>query len=157
MSSVEKFWSSFGNCFLDKVRAHTEVQAIKSSSEFAKLFSEEQWKSKSKVVLFIDEYDTLDSANAAVKSSFLRAVRGIKTTRQTCGIWSINAVGTFNILHLSSPEVTTSPFNVNAPFQNPNFTLEQVQFLFKEFEDDERTKIDPEIINDIYKRTNGYV
>jgi hypothetical protein len=47
-----------------------------------------------------------------------------------------------------------SPIN---PFRNPNFTLEQVQNIYKEFEDDFKLTIDPEIIEDIYNQTNGYV
>jgi len=155
VESVEKFWTSFGYCLSDSARAHFKDQDIKSSGEFAKLFGKDKWKSK--VVLFLDEYDILESADDVVKSSFLKAVRGIKTTRQFYDIWSINAIGPFSILHLSSKEVTTSPFNVKEPFQNPNFTLEQVQIIFKEFADYELTEIDPEIINDIYMRTNGYV
>ncbi|KAF0517974.1 transcriptional regulator [Gigaspora margarita] len=60
------------------------------------------------------------------------------------------------ILHLSSDRITTSPFNVRDPFRNPNFTLEQVQTVYKEFENDSKLTIDPEIIEDIFNRTNGH-
>jgi hypothetical protein len=85
--------------------------------------------------------DILESADDVIKSSFLKAVRGIKATRNEHAIWSINAVGLFSISHLSSKDVK--------PFHNPNFTQEQV-ILFKEFTDHEQIEIDPEIINDIY-------
>ncbi|UZO01384.1 uncharacterized protein OCT59_012485 [Rhizophagus irregularis] len=42
------------------------------------------------------------------------------------------------------------------PFQNPNFTQEQVQFLFKEYANEERIIINQEVIKDIYMRTNGH-
>ncbi|CAG8754795.1 15930_t:CDS:2, partial [Cetraspora pellucida] len=51
---------------------------------------------------------------------------------------------------------TASPFNINEPFQNPNFTLEQVQFLYKEFADEYELTIDQEVIEDIYIQTNGH-
>ncbi|CAG8579540.1 8880_t:CDS:2 [Gigaspora rosea] len=52
--------------------------------------------------------------------------------------------------------LTTSPFNVNEPFQNPNFTLEQVQFIYKEFANEYELTIDQEVIEDIYIQTNGH-
>ncbi|UZO08238.1 uncharacterized protein OCT59_028496 [Rhizophagus irregularis] len=53
-------------------------------------------------------------------------------------------------------KMTTSPFNVNEPYRNPNFTLDQVQFLYNEFANDFNFIIDPEIIEDIYRRTSGH-
>ncbi|PKC67996.1 hypothetical protein RhiirA1_508240 [Rhizophagus irregularis] len=85
------------------------------------------------VILFIDEYDIMYRANDETISSFLRIVRNVKARKEEYAIWSINIVGPFSILHLSSKEVTTSPFNVYRSFQTPNFTQEQVQFLFKEY------------------------
>ncbi|CAG8496711.1 10657_t:CDS:2 [Gigaspora margarita] len=58
-------------------------------------------------------------------------------TKDCYAIKSVFAIGPFSILHLNSNKLTTSPFNVNEPFQNPNFTLEQV-------------------IEDIYTQTNGH-
>ncbi|CAG8647458.1 20333_t:CDS:2 [Rhizophagus irregularis] len=84
------------------------------------------------VILFIDEYDIMYRANDETISSFLRIVRNVKARKEEYAIWSINIVGPFSILHLSSKEVTTSPFNVYRSFQTPNFTQEQVQFLFKD-------------------------
>jgi hypothetical protein len=43
------------------------------------------------------------------------------------------------------------------PFRNPNFTLAQVESLYKDYEDDAKLTIVPEVIKDIYERTNGYV
>ena len=66
-------------------------------------------------------------------------------------------IGPFSILHLNSSKIITSPFNVKNPFTNPNFTLEQVQTIYKEFENDFKLTIDPMIIKHIHIRTNGYV
>jgi hypothetical protein len=156
MDSRELFWSSFVSCLANNAPQYfKDSTIIKTGSDFSKLFEANKWKRK--VVLFVDKYDTLESADDKIISSFLKTVRGIKATKDNYAIWSINAIGPFSILHLSSKEVTTSPFNVKEPFQNPNFTREQVQALFKKFEAYQRKKFDPEIINDIYMRTNGYV
>ena len=116
----------------------------------------EQWNDKH-VVLFIDEFDALLEVHDDIKSSFLGTIRAIKNARDYYALLSLVAIGPFSILHLSSDRITTSPFNVRDPFRNPNFTLEQVQTVYKEFEDDFKLTIDPEIIEDIYNRTNGYV
>ena len=88
--------------------------------------------------------------------SCLKIIRGIKNDKNSFAVFSVVAIGSFSILFLNSKELTTSPFNVKAPFQNPNFTRKQVQTLYKEFMKEECITIDPEIIEDIYMQTNGY-
>src|ERR1043165_4251710 len=122
VKSEEKFWSSFGRCLIRAAPQHIKNH-IKSGNDFADLFLTSGWKKR--VVLFIDEYDKLERANDDVRASFLETVRSIKTSKDIFAIWSINVVGPFSILHLSSKETSVSPFNVREPFQNPNFTLEQ--------------------------------
>ena len=117
-------------------------------------FRKDIWKNP--VVIF-DECDVLYKANDDVRSSFLGMMRGIKNAKEYYAILSCVFIGPFSILHLNSDKITVSPFNVKDPFSNPNFTLEQVQTLYKEFEDNFKLTIDPEIIKDIYNRTNGYV
>ncbi|CAG8707060.1 8204_t:CDS:2 [Rhizophagus irregularis] len=145
------FWTTFSDYLVRTAPEHIEDQ-IKSSNDFVNLFSK-RWEKK--VILFIDEYDIMYRANNETISSFLRIVRNIKARKEGYAIWSINIVDP-SILHLSSKEVTTSPFNVYRPFQNPNFTQEQVQFLFKEYANEERIIINQEVIKDIYMRTNGH-
>ncbi|CAG8754991.1 5806_t:CDS:2, partial [Dentiscutata heterogama] len=60
------------------------------------------------------------------------------------------------ILRISTKKLTTSPFNVQEPFRNPNFTMKQVQFLYKQFSDEFKLTIDQEVIDDIYMQTNGH-
>ncbi|RGB38482.1 hypothetical protein C1646_665357 [Rhizophagus diaphanus] len=78
------------------------------------------------VVLFIDEYDKLFGANDDVKSSFLGTIRGIKNAKRSYALW------------------------------NPNFTLAQVESLYKAYGNDAKLTIAPEVIKDIYERTNGH-
>ncbi|RIB28906.1 hypothetical protein C2G38_2156723 [Gigaspora rosea] len=86
---------------------------VKSADDFKLKFRKEQWNDK-QVVLFIDEYDELFKVHDDIKSSFLGTIRAIK-----------NAKDYYALLD---------------PFRNPNFTLEQVQTVYKEFEND--SKID---------------
>ena len=93
-------------------------------------FKKSDWSGR--VVLFIDEFDKLYRASEDVKSSCLETLRAIKASKKNYAIWSVVAIGPFSILNLRSNNLTTSPFNVNDPFRNPNFTLEQVHFLYKQ-------------------------
>ncbi|CAG8513272.1 10522_t:CDS:2 [Paraglomus brasilianum] len=153
MESVDKFWISLGHSFETNDTSNIDFAGIKSASEFARLLGKDRCKKE--VVLFVDEYDVLYEADDDVRASFLGTIRGIKNAKRNYSLWSSVAVGPFSILHLSSNK-SMSPFNVKDPFQNPNFTKEQVQSLYRDFAHDYNFIIDPAIIEDIYTRTNGH-
>ncbi|CAG8637268.1 9798_t:CDS:2, partial [Dentiscutata erythropus] len=152
---TDTFWSALGVELHINAPRHFKLDEVKSADDFKLKFRKEQWNDK-QVVLFIDEFDELFRAHDDIKSSFLGTIRAIKNAKDYYALLSSVAIGTFSILHLSSDRITTSPFNVRDPFKNPNFTLEQVQTVYKEFENDSKLTIDPEIIEDIYNRTNGH-
>lgn len=154
IESVDKFWISLSHSFEINGTSDIKFTGIKSASEFARFFMKDNCKKR--VVLFVDEYDVLYEADDDVRASFLGAIRGIKNAKDNYSLWSSVAVGPFSILHLSSNK-SMSPFNVKDPFQNPNFTKEQVQLLYRNFAHDYDFIIDPAIVEDIYTRTNGYV
>ncbi|POG59774.1 hypothetical protein GLOIN_2v1818019 [Rhizophagus irregularis DAOM 181602=DAOM 197198] len=56
----------------------------------------------------------------------------------------------------SSRQSLDSPFNVKDLVRNPNFSLDKVRTLFAEYEDENKMKIEDEIIEDIYTQTNGH-
>ncbi|RHZ83804.1 hypothetical protein Glove_87g232 [Diversispora epigaea] len=154
IESVEKFWSTFGDHLYLEASEYNELSNISSANDFAKAFQKSKWKNR--VVLIIDEFDKLYRANEDVRSSCLETFRGFKASISNYSIWSIVAVGPFSILHLRSNNLTTSPYNVNNPIRNPNFTFEQVHFLYKQFADEYKLTIDQEVIEDIYIQTNGH-
>jgi len=156
METKKSFWLSMGTALNINAPKYFGNGDVKSSDDFLRKFQKAQWNDKH-VVLFIDEIDALLGAHDDIKSSFLGVIRAIKNTKENYALLSSVAIGPFSILHLNSDRITTSPFNIRDPFRNPNFTLEQVQTVYKEFEDDFNLTIDPEIIEDIYNRTNGYV
>lgn len=156
METTDIFWSALGAELHINTPQHFKLNDIKSAYDFKLKLQKEKWNDKH-VVLFIDEFDALLEAPDDIKSSFFETIRTIKNARDYYALLSSVAIGPFSILHLSSDRITTSPFNGRDPFRNPNFTLEQVQTVYKKFEDDYKLTIDPEIIEDIYNRTNGYV
>jgi len=153
---IDTFWRTLGMALLRNAHGNgISVSDIDSAQGFLKAFQRDQWEHN--VVLLLDEFDKLYRASEDVKSSCLETLRGIRNDKNSFAIFSVVAVGPFSILYLNSKELTTSPFNVRTPFQNPNFTREQVQTLYEEFMKEEHITIDPEIIEDIYMQTGGYV
>jgi len=152
---VDTFWSTLGHQLFADATNYPQLNTIKSADDFSQIFLRSNWEDH--VILFIDEFDKLYRASDDVKSSCLETLRGIKTKKDNYAIWSVVAIGPFSILYLRSNNLTTSPFNVNNPFKNPNFSLEQVQFLYKQFADENGLTIDQHVIEDIYVQTNGYV
>ncbi|CAB4443594.1 unnamed protein product [Rhizophagus irregularis] len=82
--------------------------------------------------------------------------RNIKNSKRYYALWSSVAIGSLSILFLKSDKINVSPFSVKEPFRNPNFTLAQVESLYKDYEDDAKLTIVPEVIKDINERTNGH-
>ncbi|CAG8793228.1 20719_t:CDS:2, partial [Dentiscutata erythropus] len=97
----------------------------------------------------------LYNATKDILTSYLMTFHVIKASKKDYTICSIIAIGPFSIMYLNLNNLTTSPFNDNKLFQNSNFTLEQVQFIYKEFTDKYKLKIDQEVIEDIYIQTNS--
>ncbi|RIA99389.1 hypothetical protein C1645_730990 [Glomus cerebriforme] len=155
MKTINTFWSTFGTALRISAPKYFGKDDVKSASDFLIKFEKEKWNDIH-VVLFIDEYDTLFEAHDDIKYSFLKTIRGIRNIENYYSLLSLVAIGPFSILHLSSDRIITSPFNIREPFRNPNFTLEQVQTVYKEFENDFYITIDPRIIEDIYIRTSGH-
>jgi len=162
----ETFWERLGSSIRRDAIENIDIEStnvfgpsedlkINSAEDFLRIFEKRMWTKN--VVLFIDEFDKLYEADNKVRSSCLETFRGIKNSKNNYAIWSVVAIGTFSILHLKSEIVSTSPFNVNEPYQNPNFTFKQVQSLYDEFAEEYEFTIEPAIIVDIYTRTNGYV
>ncbi|CAG8604203.1 12284_t:CDS:2, partial [Ambispora gerdemannii] len=154
IDSVGEFWQTLGVHLYCEAPEYAGLNNINSASDFDVMFLKSNWKND--VILLIDEFDKLYGANEDVKSSCLETLRGIKATKGNYAIRSVVAIGPFSILYLKSNNLTTSPFNVNESFQNPNFTLEQVQFLYEQFAEEYNLIIDQEIVEDIYIQTNGH-
>ncbi|PKC64336.1 hypothetical protein RhiirA1_517110 [Rhizophagus irregularis] len=127
---------------------------INSFDDFQETFDQSKWKKR--IVLLIDEFGKLYEADENVRSSYLETFHGMKSSRNNYAIWSIVTIGTFNILYFKSEKASTVPFNVNEPYENPNFMWNQVQFLYNEFVNNFNFTIDPKIIKDIYNLSNRH-
>ncbi|PKK61208.1 hypothetical protein RhiirC2_792161 [Rhizophagus irregularis] len=159
------FWKTLGACIKRNACVHINFESlssfesaddlkINSSDDFQETFEQSKWKKQ--IVLLIDEFDKLYEVDEDFRSSCLETFRGMISSRDNYAMWSIVAIGTFSILYLKSKKVIT-PFNVSQSYQNPNFTWDQMQFLYNEFVNEFNFTIDLKIIEDIYNQTTRHV
>ena len=107
---------------------------------------------RANVLLLIDEFSSLHSAQPDVRDSFL-----FVRSRDSDGVYvirSIIGVGNYSMTYLRSSNQLVSPFNSGNHIRNPNFTLEEVGQLFREFAKDRKIQIGNNIVS---SSTNRYV
>jgi hypothetical protein len=105
-------------------------------------------------VLIIDEIDALKAIDQDARIGFLSLIRRWKQERNSYCLVSI--IGITNCFgNELTDTIGNSPFNVSDFLYSPYFTFEEVVELFKQYEDQENIKIEPEIIKDIFTQTNG--
>ncbi|CAG8540961.1 9183_t:CDS:2 [Funneliformis mosseae] len=155
VTTTNTFWSAVGTELCIKAPQHFKLNDVKSADDFKLKLQKEYWNGKH-VVLFIDEYDVLLEANDDIKFSFFGVIHNIKNSKRNYAIWSSVAIGPLSILFLRSDKINVSPFNIKESFRNLNFTLTQVESLYKDYENDDKLIIVPEVIKDIYEWTNRH-
>ena len=147
--SLESFWDTFSF-------RSPRLNKISGPRNFLQQFYLQTGEPAS-VVLIIDEFSSLHSAQPNVRDSFLNVFREIRNADGVYAIRSIIAAGLYSMTYLRTSNGTVAPFNSGIHIRNPNFTLEGVGQLFREFATDRRIQIDDDIIEDVFKKTNGYV
>jgi hypothetical protein len=149
-----KFWITFGRAVDSAAEAaHKKIPQISSLCGFLDAFRTSHWPSKP-VILF-DEFGKLDSAPENARNDFLEGLRDLKTDRQQYGVRSVIATGTFSILYLNTTNPNVSSFNVADGIQNPNFSLEEISELFRQFAQENKLVIEDDVVRDIWDKSSG--
>ena len=104
-----------------------------------------------KVVLIIDEFDGIPQT---VVSDFLYTLRHIYLSDEPRCPHSVGIIGVKSINQLNYDR-SVSPFNIQDEFRLPNFTLEQVQGLLKQYTDEVGQAFAPEVVESIHRQTAG--
>ena len=104
-----------------------------------------------RVVLIIDEFDGIPQT---VVSDFLYTLRHIYLSDEPRCPHSVGITGVKSITQLNYDR-SVSPFNIQDEFRLPNFTLEQVQGLLKQYTDEVGQAFAPEVVESIQKQTAG--
>ena len=105
----------------------------------------------SKVVIIIDEFDGIP---AAVVSDFLYALRHIYLSDEPRCPYSVGIVGVKSIAQLNYDR-SISPFNIQDEFNLPNFTLEQVHELLRQYTEEVGQQFENDVLESIHKQTTG--
>ena len=104
-----------------------------------------------RVVIVIDEFDGIPQT---VVSEFLYALRHIYLSDEPRCPHSVGIIGVKSINQLNYDR-SVSPFNIQDEFNLPNFTLEEVQELFRQYTDETSQIVAPDVVEVIHKQTAG--
>jgi len=148
--TLESFWDTFNN-------SAPRFGKVSSSRDFLRQLRSESRSDKTYVVLLIDEFSSLHGAHPDVRDSFLNVFRDLRNSSGKYVVRSIIAAGIYSMTYLRTRNKSVSPFNSGIHIQNSNFTVKEVGQLFHDFAKDHDIQIDNDIIQDIFKKTNGYV
>lgn len=131
-----------------------KIPQISSLCNFLDAFRSSLWPTKA-VILF-DEFSKLFLAPDNVRNELLEGLIDLKRDHQQYGVHSIIAAGTFSILSLNP---TTNPdlssFNLAQKIQNPNFSMEEISELFRQFAQENKLVIEDAVIRDIWDKSSG--
>ena len=104
-----------------------------------------------KIALLIDEFDGIPQD---VLSDFLYSLRHIYLSDELKNPHSVGIGGVKSISQLNY-DCSVSPFNIQDEFHLPNFTLEQVKELFRQYTDEVGQEFKPDVIASIHRQTAG--
>lgn len=135
--------------FLDNAQFSHHGSMLEFFEDFASLLVIEYGEQR--IVFIIDEFDGIPPAAV---SDFLHTLRHIYHFEDERCLYSVGIVGVKNITQLNYDR-SISPFNIQDEFRLPNFTVEQVRDLFRQYTDEIGQPFAPEVIESIHRQTAG--
>ena len=135
--------------FLEGTTLTNHLSMMTFFKRFARLLNAEY--AGQQVVLVIDEFDGIPQV---ALSDFLHTLRHIYISGKPRCPHSVGIIGVKSIAQLNYDR-SISPFNIQDEFHLPNFTLEQVQELLRQYTDEVGQVFVPEVIASIHKQTAG--
>ena len=133
-------WEAFGL----KIETPPDWEAFKH------IFNREDGLFNQPVILFIDEFDSLP---AKVIDLLVTLFRDMYLKRDNYQLHGLALIGVRAVLGAGSDR--GSPFNIQRAMHVPNFTQEEVNDLFKQYQDESGQKIMPEVVEQVYISTCG--
>ncbi len=138
---------AFRDLIKDKLPDKPEIATWQ---DFSKLFSKKEGLWERPLILFIDEADT-------APPDFLDLLAGqfreLYLDRKNNWLHGLALIGVRAVLGVESER--GSPFNIQRSLHTPNFIQQEVNDLFKQYQDESGQKIAPEVVNRVYDTTRG--
>ncbi|WP_207691474.1 AAA-like domain-containing protein [Desulfonema limicola] len=135
------FWESF-KMEMDKPPVNFEG--------FKNLFLKDKGLFSKPLILFIDEFDSLPPK---IIDQLVTLFRDMYLKRESFNIHGLALIGVRAVLGVDS--LRGSPFNIQRSLHVPNFTTEEVEDLFKQYQTESGQKIEPEVVKTVYDSTRG--
>lgn len=137
------------------------------SATFEAMFVGALWGT-SRIVLIIDEFDTLLEAPDAVRNALLSSLRSLRTRNAIApeqsgspsALFSVLGIGVYRLLQLATgddPRRAHSPFNVSDAQSVPLTSLEDARRMLAEFSSDVDHAVPEDVIADLHRRSGGHV
>ncbi len=124
---------------------------VKDWETFRDVFSRDQGLWDCPLILFIDEADT---APPALLDLLVGQFREMYLSRENNWLHGLALIGVRAVLGMDSQR--GSPFNVQKSLHVPNFTREEVNGLYQQYQDESGQKMLSEVVEAVYTTTNGH-
>ncbi|KAL9645524.1 hypothetical protein ABK040_000588 [Willaertia magna] len=146
---------NFSETFLIYVNIflQTKYESLGITSLFAHTSCIPEFKEQ-KVVLFLDEFDSIAELPIDDRKGFLAALSTMKQNKELYCLHSCLAITNW-VGEYFGQTIGNSPFNVTNPIYGDYFSKEEVEQFFNEYENGSDKKISNEIRNNIFKLTTG--
>ena len=102
------------------------------------------------LILFIDEFDSLPPP---LIDRLVTLFRDIYLKRDSYQLHGLVLIGVRAVLGVDSER--GSPFNIQRSLHVPNFTLDEVTYLFDQYQQESGQIVDPEAVHSVYEATHG--
>ncbi len=127
-----------------------EPEPPKTWDDWIDWFSTEKGLFKKPVILFIDEFDSLPRK---MIDRLVTIFRDMYLKRESFNLHALALIGVRAVLGVDSER--GSPFNIQRSLHVPNFTQDEVEDLFHQYQSESGQKIEPEVVRTVYDVTRG--
>jgi len=136
--------------FLFEKGSAPEIPEPANWNEWIRLFGKKQGVFDRPVILFIDEFDSLPSK---IIDTLVTLFRDMYLNRDEFRLHSLALIGVRAVLGVGSDR--GSPFNVQRALHVPNFSYNEVNDLFEQYQDESGQQIIPEVVEQVHESTCG--
>ncbi len=127
-----------------------DVDAPETWEEWLLFFHKRKGLFQKPLILFIDEFDSLPPG---VIDRIVTLFRDVYLNRHDFHIHGLALIGVRAVLGVESDR--GSPFNIQRSLHVPNFTLEEVTELFRQYESESEQIIEAEVVRQVFETTLG--
>jgi hypothetical protein len=152
LENIEDATEIFFSRFLRMLKREFSIQTngIKSWGDLIDLFSKDISLFERPLILVIDEFDKLPSK---IIDNLVSLFREMYLNRKAYRLHGLALVGVRAVLGIESK--TGSPFNVQRSLHISNLSFDEVKDMFDQYQEESKTRIEPEVVEILYEKTLG--